>query len=372
MIKIHYYKEKEHIMTLQKTNLILPIILILNVSINLVGMETAYIPDVLVANPIEYLIKAKTTYDAFAQEVQNLEATKTTNQHELANLITQYKAVIEKHEQTCPLFFLNECTEETNNIQLNNNCLLSRTYKPHFREAFEKHTSKLLLEKLQSSPTTPITYTSFGCGNAFQELIIITKTLIEQPKAQLTIHLIDGVHTSYVTAVDFLGYSREITTQHNFSFGSRLEEYEQYARNKEKHDPEIQAMSCQTLKQQITFACLEQEIKYKQFLSWLQQKFSLAQISLYLHDTSTHYFNFLTKNNLAHADIITTADIDDDESLKNGSINHYAMICIKTLNAKIDAKTAWLKKLDAHNAGILTASIPAKNSTNCYFNTIKI
>jgi hypothetical protein len=61
MIKIHYYKEKEHIMTLQKTNLILPIILILNVSINLVGMETAYIPDVLVANPIEYLIKAKTT-----------------------------------------------------------------------------------------------------------------------------------------------------------------------------------------------------------------------------------------------------------------------------------------------------------------------
>jgi hypothetical protein len=359
-------------MALQKTNLILPITLLLNLSLNLISMEATYTPDALVANPVEYLIKRETAYNAYRQDIEILETTKTIDTHDLANLITKYKAAIQKHEQTCPLFFVTECTQEENNIALNNNCLLSRTYKPHFREAFEKHTSQLLLEKLQSSPTSPITYTSFGCGNAFQELIIITKALIEQPQAQLKIHLIDGCHSPYVSAIDFLAYSREITVKQNFSFDSRLEEYEQYARNKELHDPEIQAMSCQELRQQITLACLEQEAKYKQFLSWLQQKFSLAHISLYIHTTSSDYLNFLTKNNFRHADVLTATDIDDDESVKYMSLYHYAMLCIKTLNAKPDAKTAWLKKFDTHNAGILRACMPTKNSTNCFFDAIKL
>ncbi len=346
----------------QKTNLILLVALLLNLSANLTGMEITYTPDSLIANPVQYLTNMNTALDAFKQEADNLETTKTTDQHDLANLTKKYKAVIQKHEQTCPLFLLKECTKEIGNIQLNNNCLLSRTYKPHFREIFEKHTSQLLIEKLQASSTTPITYTSFGCGEAFQDLIIITKVLIKQPKALLTIHLIDGNNTPYVAAVDFLACSREITIKHDFSFDSRLEEYEPYARNKDKDYPEIQAMSHQALKQQLTLLCLEKEAQYKQFLSWLTQKFPLSQISLYLHDQVINYCNFIKKNNLPHADVITAADIEDDESLANGSIQDYKILCGETLTKNPTSVNAWLGKLDDNSARILTVSLPTRLS----------
>jgi hypothetical protein len=353
----------------QKTNFTLFVIFLLNVSINLMGMEIIYTSDTLLANPVQYLDKMDTSWNIFTQKARSLEA---THQNDLATLTQKHKELIQKHEQICPLFLLNECTKEEGNIQLNSNCLLSRTYKPHFREMFEKHTSQLLVEKLQTSPTTPVTYTSFGCGGTFQDLIIITKALIQQPQALLTIHLIDGDNTPYVSAVNFLGYSREIKTDQTFSFDSRLNEYEQHARNKESHDPEIQAMSHQQLAQQLTLLCIDKEAQYKQFLSWLRQQFSLAQISLYIHNHVMSYGNFIETNNLAHGDVITTADIDDDESLKYGSLQCYAKLCIQTLHAKPTAKTAWLKKMDNNDAAIFTARVPTKNSNSCLFDTIKL
>jgi hypothetical protein len=354
----------------QKTNLIFSIIFSLNLSINLMGMEITYTPKSLIADPVQYLNTINTSWDMFREETYMLEA---THQHDLANLTQKYKELIRKHEQICPLFFLNECTKEEGNIQLNNNCLLSRTYKPHFRKMFEEYTSHLLIEKIQTSPTTPVIYTGFGCGGAFQDLMIITKALMQQPQALLTIHLIDGETMPYVSAVNFLGYSREIKIDQIFNFGSRLTEYEQHARNKEKHDPEIQRMSHQQLEQELTLLCTDKEAKYKQFLSWFMRKFPLSHVSLYIHDHIFNYYDFIEKNNLAHADVVTTADIDDDESLKYESINHYANICLKTLNAKPTAKTAWLKKIDNDNVAILKSLLPkTKNATKIYFDGIQL
>ena len=331
-------------------------------------MIDLYIPKALVANPAQFLTLMDKTLDNFFQEARNLEA---TNQDPLTNLTQKYKALIKKHEETCPLFFLGECTKEIGNKALNENCLLSRTYHPSLRKTFETYARRLLLKKLQASPTIPTVYTSFGCGEAFQDLMIITKALIKQPNALLTIHLIDGNNTPYTTAVNFLNYSREITTNHEFSFGSRLTEYEQYARNKERHDPEIQAMSHQELAQQLTLLCIDKEAQYKQLLSWIMQQFPLSYISLYLHDNIVNYCDFIEKNNLTHADVLTAADIEDTLSRLTGSIQHYSMLCKKTLTKKPTSVNAWLGKLNDTSAGILTA-LPTSDSKNIYFEITKL
>jgi hypothetical protein len=338
-------------MLLKKTSLTLRITLLLSLSTNLACMETTHTPNSLVADPLLHLNKMNTTFDAFEKEFHKLKKSTKKSQLNLATLTQEYTSLVQKHEQVCPLFLLGECID-------NENCLLSRTCKPKFRAAFEKHTSQLLIDKLQSSPTTPVNYTSFGCGDAFQDLIIITKALIEQPKALLTIHMIDGNNTPYVNAIDFLDYSRKIIIdQIPFSFGSRLAEYAKYARDQEKDDPEIQSMTDKKLQQLILLLCLEKEAQYKQFLSWLTQQFSLAKISLYLHSQVINYSNFLEKNKFTHADIVTTADIDDEESLIHASLQHYTRLCTQTLNAKPTSKTAWLKKINNNSAGITTVHL---------------
>ncbi len=270
-------KTKKDIMLSKKTRLTLRITLLLSLSTNLACMETSQPSDSLVANPLQHLNQIRTTFDQFKKELHKLEKTKkianSLSYPELllnpAALTQEYTSLVQKHEQACTLFLLGECTDTSN-------CLLSRACNPKFRAAFEKHTSQLLIDKLQSSPTTPVNYTSFGCGDAFQDLIIITKTLIEQPKALLTIHMIDGNNTPYVNAIDFLDYSRKIIIEQiPFGFGCRLAEYAKYAREQEKNDPEIQSMTDQKLQQQILLLCLEKEAQYKQFLSWLIQQFSL-------------------------------------------------------------------------------------------------
>ena len=353
---------RETLMSSHKNNFIFYTALLLNVNVSIVGMDTIYTPSALTSNPIQHLTIMKTTRDLFETKREMVE----TKQHELTQLIEQYKALLTKYEQVCPLFLLGECTKEIGNIALENNCLLSRMYKPDFRQKFDQHVSQLLCNKLQASTTTNTVYTSFGCGDAFQDLIIITKALIQQPKAFLTIHLIDGKNTPYVAAVDFLNHSRQIKTEHEFSFGSRLAQYERYARNKEKNDPVIQALTHDELKQQLTLLCIEQEAQYKQLLSWLTQQFSSSHISLYLHDNIINYCDFIKKNNLTHADVLTTADIEDDGSRMTNSIDHYYILCQKTLTEKPTSVNAWLGKLANNSVGILTASLPTPSSNICF------
>lgn len=355
----------------KKTSFTLHTTLLLSLSTNLTGMEITHTPDSLVANPLLHLQKMHTTFNQFEKEFNKLNKSHKKSQ---LNLTKTYNSIVQKHEQTCPLFLLGECTEEMENIINDGNCLLSRTYKPEFRAAFERHTSQLLINKLQISPTTAVNYTSFGCGAGFQDLVIITKALIEQPKALLNIHMIDSNNTPYVSAIDFLDYSRKIIIdQIPFSFESRLAEYAKHTREQEKDEPEIKSMTEKELQQELLLLCLAKEAQYKQFLSWLTQKFSLAKISLYLHAQVTNYCDFLEKNKFPHADIVTTADIDDYESLTHGSLQDYEELCIKTLAAKPTSNTAWLKKIDDNSVGILTARLPqTENSTQLFFDVKKI
>jgi len=353
-IKLH--KTKRTIMLSQKTTLLLHAIFLLCLNTNLIGMESTNNVDTLITNPIRSINTNNTIFTVFIKE---LNKPQKTTQLDLTTQTNNYKSLIQKYERICPLFLLTECISEEGNTEHNNNCLLSRTYQPRYRELFENHASRLLIEKLHTSPTNTATYTSFGCGGTFQDLIIITKALIEQPKARLNIHLIDGNNTPYISAVDFLNYSREITSDQTFfDFGSQLAEYEQHARDKEKDDPEIMTMTHTALQQQLTFLCLKKEAQYKQFIRSLKQKFSLAQISLYIHDQVNNYCNYLEKNNYTHADVLTAADIEDYVSITKKGIQNYMQLCSTTLTNNPESCNAWLAKINNTSAGILTASLP--------------
>lgn len=395
-------------------NLILPVILVTIFNTHVLCMEKELTPFTLVGNPLHFLDLAQMVESGFVKEFQNTDLeeecksihasitekrkkieqmpqslhvkTVTSQQDSLHDrskkleqklqnipfiaLTKTHTSLTEKHELLFPLFLLGECTKEIDSTGTNHNCLFSRTYKPHYRNCFEKHASKLLIKKLQTSPEQTTTYTSFGCGGAFQDLIIITKALMEQPKALLTIHLIDGVNTPYTSAIDFLQQSHEIKTEQKFTFGSQLTAYEQYARDKEKHDPEIQNFTREALKLQLLDLCLSTQAKYKQFLSWLKKQFPQATISLYVHNQVSNYYNFIHKNNHTHADVLTAVDIDDEESKITYSIQNYTQLCKATLSNNPTSVNAWLQKTGPNSAGISTIS---KTATQKFkFDTISL
>jgi hypothetical protein len=364
----------------KKTNLIL-CILVLGLSNNIACMEVTFTPNVLVTHPLDCLKKIRSTCYQFKKDLAPIT-------FDLPTLKEEYISITQKHEKPCPLFLLNECTHielESSNTPFAKipncyvvgmkeclNCPLSRDLKPKIREAFEKHASQLLIKKLQECPDNITTYTSFGCGDAFQDLIIVTKALIMQPKARLNIHLIDGNNTPYVSAADYLEHSREIKTDETYlNFGRRLTEYEQHARNKEKDDQEIQAMPAEALQQQLALLCIEKETQYKQFIKWLTQAFPQAQISLYIHDIVSNYCVFLMNNNIPHADVFTAADICHSIDINHSnSCNQYVALCLATLIANPTSNDAWL--IDTHHgAGISTARSP-ESPEKIYFDCEKI
>lgn len=357
-------------MTLDKTNIIVQLVLLVTLNAQLAGMETPHSAHAIVANPVEYLKKIHTTNNTFSTDIKKIA-------FNLATLKEEYPAFAQKYELLCPLFLLNECTQAEIDspfkgipncyvVGMKYPCALSRIKKPSIRASFEQQASQLLINKLLTNDI--VTYTGFACGDAFQDLMIITKALISQPKARLNIHLIDGSNTPYVCAVDYFNHSREIKADETyFNFGSRLPEYEEYARNREKRDPGIQTMSREALQKQLALLCVEKETQYKQFIKWLTHEFPESKISLYIHDIVQNYCNFLEKNHLAHADIVTTTDIDDVGAIEQASIHQYAALCKATLNAKPTASNAWLIRTHDY-AAISTARLPeTKDATKIWF-----
>jgi len=349
-------------MTLNKTNIILQLIFVVILHPQLAGMEITYSANAIVANPVECLKKIRTTDKPYCQDLKNINLT-------LPTLKENYISCIKKHEQTCPLFLLDECTQVTcSNKILTFPCAFSRLKNPAIRESFEKRTSDLLSNKINEAQGQLVTYTGFGCGEAFQDLIIITKALMTHQKAHLNIHLIDDNNTSYSWATDFLNHCPEIKTDDIFlDFESRLPELAQHVREINQNIPEIQNMPSETLQQQLAFSCLKKEVQYKQFIKWLAQQFPESKIALYCHNVVQTYCNFLQNNNLAHADIITASDIDDQGAIEMGAICEYAALCKATLNAKPTSNSAWLIRTHDYAAIAVARLLGTQGATQISF-----
>ena len=300
-------------------------------------MESAHS---LLVDPLRNLRVMNGVKDQFYAEV---DYERLENELNIPILTSRLEQLFNKYEQECPLFMVDECTTEGeyNNEDNCNPCLFSREHNS-YRTEFEEMVSKKLVEKISLSHNRqePINYTSFGCGDAFLETIIIAKALMHKPDACLNIHFIEGANRPYTSAADYLNVSREINTnQHMLNFGDRLNAYAQQIKNKEKLNDSVDEVQSQ-----IVYTSLLVQKKRQQILSWLTKIFPEAKLSLSLHDIVDNYFTYLDKNNLPHADVVAAADIQDWQSIMRKSVTHYVTLCTKTLEKKPDSCNVWLAK----------------------------
>jgi hypothetical protein len=329
-----------------------------------------------ITNPIEVIDGIRKTMREFSAEVQKLAGDEKTFLKSLALLM-------QKYEQQCPFFLLNECRAEM--------CWASRKFNPHYRDSFEEQISNYLVAKTHSNNNV-VMYTSFASGDAFPEMVILAKTLAKKPDAHITIHLIDSNYKEYVALKNYFGLSREIIVDQGVTDcidtldRNTLDEYIKQRREKENN---IRLTDEQFRVAILNNYCITQK-RFQQLKGWLAQTFPKARLSLFLHDSVEHYFEYMDKHNLPYADVIAAADIQIDKGmmpvsqrledyLGMGIIEDYATLCTKTLEKKPDCYNAWLA-IDAGNAEIFSFSpkevknakkIDLGNGTFGYLVTVK-
>jgi len=284
----------------------------------------------LVKNPSAVLKNISKIRDSW-----NAKRPKETNFQTIEDITQfkkQYQQLLDQYTNECPLFLLDECKEEGFGP-----CLLSRTYEPTYRNIFEGKSVAALVAKTKTVKNQPVHYTSFGCGGMFQDLVILTKTLTQVPDAHIDIHLIDLKNSWYVAYCDRIFKTREITDQCVVTEKDLVESIEEFKKEKPSFIYEDDS-----LVDLLALASIDKEAKCKQFISWLCKTFPQAKLSLYVHGTTDSYLKYIEDNKLSYADVITTADIDDDFAIT--SFPAYVKLCAKTLEKNSAADNFWLIK----------------------------
>ncbi len=245
------------------------------------------------------------------------------------------KMLIDQYTKEQPLFLLGECVKEDWG-----HCLLSRIYKPKFRQQFESSVVTSLKNKL-TSLARPVQYVSFGSGGMFQDHVILTKTLAKKPDAQLDVHLIDLKYTPYVKCRDLLNNTRLVDSHIDTDPTPVMEAFKKLVRD-DKAVPE--SMGDEELTRVLMNVCLNHEVPAQQSLRWLAKTFPQAQLKLHLHDTADSYHQYIERTNTQSADVIATADIQDEMSLIQQAGPNYAQLCVQTLQKNPHADNIWLTK----------------------------
>ncbi|HBR70945.1 TPA: hypothetical protein DIC20_01585 [Candidatus Dependentiae bacterium] len=235
-------------------------------------------------------------------------------------------------KKEAPLFLLGECTCEDWGP-----CILSRSFDPHCRSAYEEDIVHALLERLKSGPAH---YVGFGTGGMFQDFLIILKTLIQSPDASLSIHLIDHKHTPYVAAREFIGDGREINPYSHIDPSLVLEKLKEKA----KEEWGGARFKDDVIEGELTSECLIIEERTKQFITYLEQTFPHATLQLFIHNNVDSYLSFIKENHLTPPDVITAVDIQDEMSYLANGPYEYGCLCYHSLMLNPDSYNCWLAK----------------------------
>lgn len=130
----------------------------------------------LLTSPLEALKKAE-ELDSRAQHIFNASLRNDNPENRAHSL----GCAIAELESICPIFLLREC---------NSLCYLNRKNNPNTRTTFENKVATAYINEI-GTDNKPISYDSFGSGDGFQDLVILTKILDAKPHAKITINFID-------------------------------------------------------------------------------------------------------------------------------------------------------------------------------------
>ena len=335
----------------KKIGIALSLLMVSGIELTAMEIASPRLIDSLLNDPGQTIKSIYATRNEFTEQAKQEGLDKEKN---VTKLLASLGSLSQQYEQKCPIFFLGECTDANDWFP----CVFTRSLNPFYRKRFEEKVSQSLIEKITSNQIPgPINYTSFGCGGALPEMVILTKVLAQKPDACLNIHLIEGNNICYVSAVDHLNILREITpNQQLFTFDDKtIDNYIQIVKEKDgitDHDDN-------DIKVQLAENCFEVHKKYKQMITWLTQTFPHAKLSLFVHEFTDSYLDYLDKHNLSHADVVAAADIQDEMSYLRGGPKNYVKLCAKTLEKNKLASNAWLSKNGCENVAICSLSLLA-------------
>lgn len=249
--------------------------------------------------------------------------------------IEEVKKTFEELEKTCPLFLLGECV-----AQDEGDCTLSRSYNPKFRNDFENDVVTACIQSLKIKAS--ICYTGFGSGGMFQDLVIIAKTLDQHPDANIAINLIDPKYFPHMYLQDYLKQPREIDILYDYT---PTQEFLDHALKAAKEESNQQlSVTDEIFKKNLTLALLVLSKKQKEFISFLQEQFPQARISLSVHSSTDEYLKYNNTHKLNYPDVITAVDIEDENSLEQNSIAAFSKLCVLALQKNPSSKNFWLTK----------------------------
>lgn len=248
-----------------------------------------------------------------------------------------------------PIFLLTECTREGFG-----HCLLSREENPKFRNEFEKSVSTALVKKIASSKGKSVHYTSFACGGAFQDLVILSKTLAQKPNANLVIHMIDRKLRPFVIFHDTIGDNRKISPD----FAIQVPENRRATLIENARTIGIDDIDDQAVENKLLTYVAHTHMRFGQMLAFLSHSFPNAKLELHIHDAYEHYLHYVRENGQKYADVITTADIQDDGAAQ--AIEDYFELCHTTLEHNAHSENFFLMKTSDKN------SRRKANSFSCY------
>jgi len=303
----------------------------------------------LLTNPLAISKPLNTNRRAFEQKNMDLLFKDTES---LAEYAQQLKQLEQNHQPHCPLLWtMGECAIDE--------CPLTRSNEPFMRTTFEARASQLLLQQFEYTPDKCVTYTSFGHGCALSELIILTKTLHQHPTAQLNIHMID------IKAQFAIQLRKETQTTHKIDPSSFNYDYyyEQLNHYLLKNYSSIKQNTYNPLAQIKVALCamIYSEYNLHTMACLLQTQFPQAQLSFFMHDTVDHYCEYLQHNNMPHADVVTSVDVQDDGGRIQFSAYNYHLLCSKTLQHNPTSTNLWLDHNEIDTYGLFSIAASQTN-----------
>lgn len=241
------------------------------------------------------------------------------SQVSLSERSMRFMQLTDKYEKQMPLLHLDECDTD--------DCPLNREYYPLYRQRYEDEVVAALIKK--SEDGEKVTYADFGSRLMFQTMVILAKFLEKKGDAKIDIHLIDRAYECFSTCCDYLRIPRKLYGNVNIDVSHCVP-----VLIKEKLSPRVKADQSPAVLESymITESCGNEMIK------WLRKNYPQAAVNLWLHHSDSDYFTYVvTRSNiLALPDVISASDINDELSVKTGSIAKYASLCINTLMRKKD------------------------------------
>ncbi|MFH1832324.1 MAG: hypothetical protein ABH827_06010 [bacterium] len=284
------------------------------------AMQETHEPDknflkLVIENPVSVLDKIEQTGKLADVELEKVDI-KNAKPEERCKI---YREITRKCETDCPIFLLEECRREEFS-----SCVFSRKDDPIFRQKFEDKVVEALVEKINNNPDRSIQYVSFGPGGCFQDLVIIAKALAQNPKAKISIHLIDPSFEPYIAYRKLQETSHIIFPNRATDFTKKIHLLIKHAK---KTGFDTNGLSDAEIEKRLLNLLLMNEERTRQFIKFLKKEYPQAQLLLYIHQNTKDYLEYIKKEHIKQADVLAAADIQDEMSLFNKSILHYCSLC---------------------------------------------